>query len=936
MPLWQKSDFQMKKIIAFLLLGLFISSMLFAKAVSTKKAEQIAKNLYYEKVNQFEAVKYEEIKFTDKFTISDKVNPLYYIFNLTNNKGFVIIAAEDNVYPILGYTFKANYSEINQPPAFTALMESYKKQIAFVQENNLKSTSKINSVWDRYSSKSFEPNKNKDNVGPLLTTCWDQDRYYNEFCPVDPNGADGHARVGCVAVAMAQIMRYHSYPFQGTGSHGYNSTYGYLYVDFGAARYHWNNMPDYLTDYNSEVAKICYHCGVSVEMMYGPEGSGAYSSDVGPALITYFNYSPSAHLEYKWDYTAAEWENLLRTELDSFRPMYYSGSGPGGGHAFVCDGYQSDTYFHFNWGWGGLYNGYFYVSELNPGTHSFNDWQAALINLKSPLPPVADFTVNTTTVLTGSSINFMDLSAGIPTNWSWEFNGGTPGSSNEKNPVNITYNTPGIYDVTLTVANSNGTDNITKSNYITVCDSALPVADFTVSDTIVATGTSLNFTDLSLNNPDLWQWEFIPNTVTFINGTNANSQNPTVQFNEPVNYTVSLTATNSNGDDVITKTNLIYAGGLPLPYTEDFELGFFKDMWTIVNPDSGITWDGYYKLSGNLPSRKAAWMNFYAYSSIGERDRLISPLLNLSPYNSATLGFKHAYAIYNMSRRDSLIIYISTNGGTDWERIFAACDDGTGSFATHPPTTSEFVPQIPSDWCGVGYGCNCISIDLTPWAGNANVKIMFESYNGHGNSLYIDDLNICCDNYPPVITYFSPQDTAFTVSIDSTVTFLVSAYDIDSEISYSWFVNDVNQGITDSIFTYTFTEEGEFEIKSIVSDEEYSLATIWDVTAENPFGINDNLVVQLKTELGANYPNPFYPKTSISYSLKNNSKVILEIYNIKGQKVKTLVNSNVNVGNHKVFWNGKDDSGKAVSSGIYLYRLQAEKYTKIRKMVLMR
>ncbi|MCK4339300.1 MAG: T9SS type A sorting domain-containing protein, partial [Candidatus Cloacimonetes bacterium] len=123
-------------------------------------------------------------------------------------------------------------------------------------------------------------------------------------------------------------------------------------------------------------------------------------------------------------------------------------------------------------------------------------------------------------------------------------------------------------------------------------------------------------------------------------------------------------------------------------------------------------------------------------------------------------------------------------------------------------------------------------------------------------------------------------------------------------------------------------------------------ATIWDVTVEDPFGIINNSVAQLKTELGANYPNPFYPKTSISYSLKNNSNVILEIYNLKGQKVKTLVNDNVSVGNHKVFWNGKDNYGKAVSSGIYLYRLSArggsssggktEKYTKIRKMVLMR
>ena len=732
-----------KKFLFIALVLLLLSTLLIAEVVSVDKAKTIAVNLCFERASQFKNVNYKEITFNEAITISNNQIPVYYIFNQTNEQGFVIIAAEDDVMPVLGYSLESDYSGDDKPPALSNWLDNYKDQILFVREHNLKTTKEIQNEWKKYSSKPENLALTKEFIGPMIQTAWDQDCYYNEQCPVDNSGACEHARVGCVAVAMAQVLKYYSYPPQGTGSHGYYSSYGYLSVNFGATTYDWDAMPDYITDNNFDIAQIGYHCGVAIEMMYGPNGSGAYSEDVGPALMNYFGYSSGATLENKEFYSNSEWEELLRSELDELRPMYYSGYGSGG-HAFVCDGYHDDNHFHFNWGWGGMYNGYFYVSSLNPGTHNYSEWQQVLINLKPPEQPIADFDANTTTVLTGCSINFTDLSEYTPSSWSWTFNGGNPSSSNEQNPENIIYEIPGTYSVSLTATNWNGSDTETKSDFITVTDYALPVADFEVDITNICLETAVTFTDKSLNSPNNWQWSFEPNTVTYVNGSNFNSQNPEVKFDEPKVYSVTLTVENSNGSNSITKSNLITAGGLQLPFSETFELGEFKKYWIIENPDDDITWDGYYKLSGNLPSRKAAWMNFYEYSSIGQRDRLISPILNFAGYSAVEFSFKHAYATYSSSRRDSIIIYISTDCGATWNRIFEAGDD----FATHLPTTSDFVPQYSSDWCGVGYGDECHTIDLSSWAGSPNILIMFESYNGHGNMMYIDDIEIYGD---PVI-----------------------------------------------------------------------------------------------------------------------------------------------------------------------------------------
>ncbi|MCD4747006.1 MAG: C10 family peptidase, partial [Bacteroidales bacterium] len=279
----------MKTKILSLLLSvlLFSGNMLFSAEVSNEKAKLIAKNLFYERANQFNNIKYNDIVFVNETVITGETGtPVIYIFNLIDEKGFVIISAEDNAYPVLGYSIDGTYNNDDQPPAFIECIENYKEQIIYIKDNNLEANLKIDEAWEKYSKKPAKSPMN--NVEPLIETMWDQDCFYNELCPVDLSGACERARVGCVAVAMVQVMKYHSYPPQGTGSHGYNSSYGYLFADFGATTYNWDDMPDYITDHNFEIAQAGYHCGVAVEMMYGPNGSGAYSGNVGPALMNYF------------------------------------------------------------------------------------------------------------------------------------------------------------------------------------------------------------------------------------------------------------------------------------------------------------------------------------------------------------------------------------------------------------------------------------------------------------------------------------------------------------------------------------------------------------------------------------------------------------------------------------------------------------------------
>ncbi len=362
-----------------LLLLLLIGLFPFAKAdiVNQEIAAKAAKNHYFSYTSGLD---YNSTSLKVAYSKIVDGQALYYIFNVGADQGFIIISAEDNVYPILGYSFEGSYE--NQPgfdaENFNYWMDNYSDQIIYARENSLEADEFISSTWNSLL-KEVSGTKSFDSVDPLLSTLWDQGNYYNQLCPSDGGGPGGHVWAGCVATAMGQVMKYHDYPPQGTGSHSYNCAgYGMQSADFGATTYDWSSMPNQLYSNNTAVATLLYHLGVSVDMQYSASGSGAYSSDARDALVEYFGYSSNAQLLPKGSFPIETFENKIKNELNLNRPVYYSGSGNGGGHAFVCDGYQGTNYFHFNWGWSGYANGYFYLSNLNPGGSQFNQTQSAM------------------------------------------------------------------------------------------------------------------------------------------------------------------------------------------------------------------------------------------------------------------------------------------------------------------------------------------------------------------------------------------------------------------------------------------------------------------------------------------------------------------------------------------------------------------------------
>ncbi len=361
------------------------------RRLRSSSARLAAKNLYYEQVNRHDAVPYESIAVTSEFIEKYNDQPVYYVFNINYNKGFVIVAADYGCYPILGFSFETSYSAENQAEGFIYWMNNRKQEIADNIQNNLQADENSAAEWQRLLSTDVNQLK-KDaravlDVAPLITSFWDQGFPYNAMCPAEPDcGAfGGHVTVGCVATAMVQIMYYWRWPNQGQGSHTDSHTnYGTLYADFGNTTYDWNGMNNAPNKECDPVALISYHAGISINMYYNIDGqcsSGAYTSTVPIALKNYFKYASTCQSVQKQYYTTVDWNNLLQTDLIAGLPVQYGGSGSGGGHSWVCDGYMATNYYHMNWGWSGSYNGYFYLNNLNPGGYTFNSNQEAVVHI---------------------------------------------------------------------------------------------------------------------------------------------------------------------------------------------------------------------------------------------------------------------------------------------------------------------------------------------------------------------------------------------------------------------------------------------------------------------------------------------------------------------------------------------------------------------------
>ncbi|RLD41630.1 MAG: hypothetical protein DRI89_09350 [Bacteroidetes bacterium] len=351
------------------LLSLFVSVVLtisiFAKDISVTVAEKVAINLLFEKTNTFDkAVDYNSFQILESY----KVANAYYVINF--EKGWVLVSADDAMTPVIGYNFENNFpSPEVLDENVKSWMQNFVDQKQYINKNNIKAEATTLAEWEKYTSNNpelFLATGERNEVEILLTGKWNQDSPYNVQCPEDAAGPGGHVYVGCVATAMVQIMYYWRYPIQGSGVHSHNwPPYGTMTVNYGNATYEWDAMLDRIDNASpDEIAEIGYHAAISVDMMFSPDGSGAYSWDVPYAMRTYFNYDNSVQYVEKGNYSFATWETMLQTELDNARPMYYSGFSNSGGHAFVCDAYQGSNFYHFNFGWSGSSNGYYTLQDV--------------------------------------------------------------------------------------------------------------------------------------------------------------------------------------------------------------------------------------------------------------------------------------------------------------------------------------------------------------------------------------------------------------------------------------------------------------------------------------------------------------------------------------------------------------------------------------------
>jgi hypothetical protein len=363
----------MKKYLMSLLALVLGIGMVQANPVSVSQAKYVGQ--------QFVQANFEQSRQSNDLTLvytgtSTRGEACFYVFNV-GNMGHVIVSADDFYRPIVAYSNEGIFDAENINPALGYMLN----QVIANRTGKLtgKANPKVAAEWQSVMNSGRLISRN---VGKgreyLVMTRWNQSPApYNSMCPYDSQSPNSgyHAYVGCVATAMSQLMKYWNHPAQGQGSHTYNHPkYGQQTANFGSTTYDWDNMlnaygnNNYAPEEGDAVATLCYHCGVSVNMDYGgdiEQGSGAQTESVPGAISNYFRYASAASVFNKSDVTV--WKNTLKEAFDMGWPMYYAGVETGApyGHAFICDGYDENDYYHFNWGWGGSGDNWFHIDEID-------------------------------------------------------------------------------------------------------------------------------------------------------------------------------------------------------------------------------------------------------------------------------------------------------------------------------------------------------------------------------------------------------------------------------------------------------------------------------------------------------------------------------------------------------------------------------------------
>lgn len=337
-------------------------SPLQAKRITQWQAQQQAYSFWGKQMPQ-------KAKAKSRTAITASPSDAYYVFN-NDAGGFVIIAGDDAVTPVLGYTSTGSFDAENLPDGLKDLLKSYERQIAALGDNYVANQTATRAAFTGEKL--------------LKTAEWNQNAPFNKYTP-------NNYVTGCVATAGAIVMKHHGYPAKGTGSHSYTWNGKTLSANFEHT-YDWASMPAKYDGTNDAafdgVAKLMAELGVAVEMQYAKGGSGASMEDLLTALKKYFGYSKYARLLAIADLGAEVWNDRLRAEIDANRPILYSAVDSNkGGHSFVIDGYKDES-FSVNWGWGGYCDGFYRIGALNPETggkplgDQYNLSQSAVFSLQ--------------------------------------------------------------------------------------------------------------------------------------------------------------------------------------------------------------------------------------------------------------------------------------------------------------------------------------------------------------------------------------------------------------------------------------------------------------------------------------------------------------------------------------------------------------------------
>lgn len=307
--------------------------------------------------------------------------PAVYVFNQEGG-GTLFLSADDVALPMLGYTDEGTFDPANIPPVINYWLGEYARQIEYALTHG--------SAPVRKNARQVYPTT-WTYIAPMVKTKWDQGTPYNLQTP---NSGSDHTPTGCVATATAQVMKYWNYPDVGQGKQSYSSNGRSLSMSFNQP-FQWDKMldtyvPGQYTDEEADaVSYLMKACGYGAKMQYAMGGSGTQTSLAGLALVEFFKYDSDIQYGVRNYYTDSEWTEIVYNQLKNVGPVIYDGTAPDGGHAFVVDGYDGNGYFHVNWGWGGICNGYYLLTALNPSQQGtggsyggYNYGQGMLYNIK--------------------------------------------------------------------------------------------------------------------------------------------------------------------------------------------------------------------------------------------------------------------------------------------------------------------------------------------------------------------------------------------------------------------------------------------------------------------------------------------------------------------------------------------------------------------------